>query len=206
MYAFEPYWLGVPVWLLGFMLHLYGAHWGHSYMTARIGAVLCWIGFAATAFPLLKNYPIPPFDWPSSFDFRNPTSEQIHSVIWIAWFVGFGILAASWLRMVPGYIGWAGFTIGMAATVASWTEDQHVQAAIAIAALFLVFLALASKAFGSKRATQPGDYHAELLRLCYGDTAVASRLIKHELKRHPTFSQQRAAMAAVARLKQDRRN
>ena len=205
MQTLEPFWLGVAVWLLGFMLHLYGAYWRYSYTVARIGAVFCWIGFAATAFPLLKDYPIQPLDWPSSFDIRNPTTAHIHAVIRVAWLVGFGVLIASWIRIVPSYIGWAGFTIGMAATVASWTEDQHQQAAIAIAALFLVIAVLASKRSGSKRATRPGDYQAELLRLCYGDTAMASRLIKYELKRHPTLSRQGTAMAAVARLKHDRR-
>lgn len=204
MHALEPYWFGVGVWLLGFVLHLYGAHWRYSYGIARLGAVLCWIGFAVTAIPLLKDHPIPAFDWPTEFDFRNPTTEQVYAVIWIAWFAGFGILVASWLRIVPGYIGWAGFTVGMSATVASWTEDRQLQAAIAIAAVLLIVLLLASKTSGSKRTTRPGDYEAELLRLCYGDTGVASRLIKHELKRHPGFSRQAAAMAAVTRLKHDR--
>jgi hypothetical protein len=66
-------------------------------------------------------------------------------------------------------------------------------------------LLFASRSSGSKRATRPGDYQAELLRLSYGDTTVASRLIKHELKRHPTFSRQAAAMSAVTWLKHDRR-
>jgi hypothetical protein len=51
MQTLEPYWLGVAVWLLGFMLYLYGAHWRYSHTVARIGAVFCWIGFAATAYP-----------------------------------------------------------------------------------------------------------------------------------------------------------
>jgi hypothetical protein len=205
MYPLEPYWLGVGIWLLGFILHLYGAHWRYSYRIARIGAVLCWIGLAGTACPLLADNPIPAFTWPTAFDLQNPTTEQIYAVIWIAWFAGFGILIASWLRIVPGYIGWAGFTIGMSATVASWTEDRQLQAVIAIVSVLLVVLLLASKTSSSKRATRPGDYEAELLRLCYGDTSLASRLIKHELKHRPDFSRQAAAMAASTRLRHDRR-
>jgi hypothetical protein len=136
---------------------------------------------------------------------RNPTVEQIYAVIWIGWFTGFGILIASWVRIVPSHIGWVGFSVGMAATVASWTSDQREQAAVAVAGLVLVLLLLAVKTSGSKRATRPGDYQAELLRLCRGDTAVASRLIKYELKRNPSFSRQAAAMAAVTRLKHDQR-
>lgn len=113
-------------------------------------------------------------------------------------------VVASWLRIVPSYIGWVGFTVAMTSTVASWVQDPLAQAAVGAVGVFLVLLLLIGKTSGSKRATLPGNYEAELLRLCYGDTAVASRLIKRELKRHPRFSRQAAAMAAVARLKRDR--
>jgi hypothetical protein len=201
----EPYWLGVTVWALGFFLHCYGAYWRYSYAAARAGAVLCWIGFAGTVYPLIQHLPLPPFEWPRTFDIRNPTPANIYTAIWIAWLTGFSVLILSWVRIVPGFIGWCGFTIGMAATVASWTDDRKIQASVAVAALVLVLFLLASKISGSKRATRPGDYQAELLRLCNGDTAVATRLIKYELKRNPDFSRQAAAMAAVTRLRHDRR-
>lgn len=203
--ALDPYWIGVAVWLFGFCLYLYGAHWRYSYASARVGTVLCWIGFAATAYPLLKGYQVQAFVWPDSFDSQNITTAEIQTVIQIAWLLGFSILIASWIRIVPSYIGWAGFIISMAATVASWTENQQHQAAIAIAGLVLVLTLLASKRSALKRRSPPGNYVAELLRLCHGDTAVASRLIKYEMKRRPSFSRQGAAMAAVEQLVRDRK-
>ena len=204
MFAHETYWLGVAVWLVGFFLYLYGAHWRRSFAAVRIGSAMCWIGFAATAYPVLYGHQVPPFRWPPSINLRHLTAEQIQNAIWIGWLLGFAILIASWVRLVPNYIGWIGFTIGMAATVASWTEDPRLLTAIPVVALLLVLLLIGSRSSGSKRSSRPGDYEAELLRLCYGDTRVASRLIKHELGRHPGFSRQAAAMAASTRLKHDR--
>ena len=205
MLAHDVYWLGVAVWLVGFFLYLYGAHWRRSYTAARIGSAMCWIGFAATAYPVLYNHQVPPLSWPPSIDLHHLTVEQIQNAIWIGWILGFAILIASWVRLVPNYVGWVGFTIGMAAVIASWTEDPRELAAVVIAVLILVMLLFGSVISGSKRLSRPGDYEAELLRLCYGDTKLASRLIKHELERHPGFSRQAAAMAAVTRLKYDRR-
>ena len=135
---------------------------------------------------------------------RTLTDAQIYSVIYAAWIVGFCVLIASWVRIVSNSVGWVGFTIGMTATAASWADDRQLQFAIGAAGAFLIFILLVSRSLGSKRLPRPGDYEAELLRLCNGDAAVASRLIKHELKRHSHFTRQAAAMAAVARLKQDR--
>lgn len=202
---FHAYWLAVAIWLSGFLLYLYGAHWRHSFMAARIGTLICWAGFVGAAYPVASELSVPSIEWPSTIDFQNPAPEHILAAIWIAWLVGFGALIAGWLRILPAHIGWAGFTVAMAATVASWAEDRQLQGVIAAIGLGLIILLLISKAKGARRSTRPGDYQAELLRLCYGDAGVYSRLIKYELKCNPSLSRQAAAMSAVARLRRDRR-
>jgi hypothetical protein len=55
-----------------------------------------------------------------------------------------------------------------------------------------------------KAARSPGDYEAELVRLCHGDRRKAERLILEELERSPTASRQGAALALVTRIRHER--
>ncbi len=55
-----------------------------------------------------------------------------------------------------------------------------------------------------RKARSPGDYEAELVRLCKGDRREADRLIAAELQRSPTLSRQGAALALVTRIRHER--
>ena len=200
----EIYWLGAAIWLVGFLVWVGATYWRPSITMSQIGSVLCWIGFAGTMWPHLATYDNPPFEWPTSLDPRTLTPEVIYSLIRVAWILGFGLLVVSWFRLVRPSIGWAGFVIGMIAVVISWTEEPYLQVAALISGVLLILLLFGSARASRNRATRPGDYVAELTRLCHGNRAQARRLTEYELKRHPGFSRQGAAMAAVERLVRDR--
>ncbi len=55
-----------------------------------------------------------------------------------------------------------------------------------------------------RKPRSPGDYEAELIRLCKGDRREADRLISLELQRSPTLSRQGAALAVVTRIRHER--
>lgn len=55
-----------------------------------------------------------------------------------------------------------------------------------------------------RRTHSPGDYEAELVRLCKGSRKEAERLILAELQRSPAMSRQGAAMAVVTRIRHER--
>jgi hypothetical protein len=55
-----------------------------------------------------------------------------------------------------------------------------------------------------RRARSPGDYEAELVRLCKGNRQEAERLIAEELQRSPALSRQGAALALVTRIRYER--
>jgi hypothetical protein len=50
----------------------------------------------------------------------------------------------------------------------------------------------------------PGDYEAELVRLCQGNRTKANALIDAEMQRAPTMSRQGAALALVTRIRHER--
>lgn len=50
----------------------------------------------------------------------------------------------------------------------------------------------------------PGDYEAELVRLCKGNQREAERLIAEEQQKSPTLSRQGAALALVTRIRHQR--
>jgi len=50
---------------------------------------------------------------------------------------------------------------------------------------------------------RPGDYEAELVRLCKGNRARAEQLIADECERSPGISRQGAALAIVTRLRHE---
>ncbi len=204
MAEFAFYWLGVMVWVGGFFLYLYSSRIKALPKIARIASALCLIGFIGTATPQLMNYQHTPFEWPDSIDLQHWSGVHIHSLTRAGWIVGFALLVASWLRLVNSTIGWTGFTIAMAAVAASWTERKEVQGTIAMSAIILLLMLLLSTGMAKKGSSRPGDYEAELIRLCHGDKAVAMRLIEGERKRKPSFSRQGAAAAAVTRLRHDR--
>jgi hypothetical protein len=54
-----------------------------------------------------------------------------------------------------------------------------------------------------RKARSPGDYEAELVRLCKGNRRQAERLIEEELQRSPASSRQGAALALVTRLRHE---
>ena len=49
------------------------------------------------------------------------------------------------------------------------------------------------------------DVEADLIRACHGDRSQAERLIAHELERDADLSRPGAAIAALAKLRDDRR-
>lgn len=56
----------------------------------------------------------------------------------------------------------------------------------------------------SRKFRSPGDYEAELVRLCKGNRKEAERLIMEELQRSPEMSRQGAALALVTRIRHER--
>jgi hypothetical protein len=50
----------------------------------------------------------------------------------------------------------------------------------------------------------PGDYEAELLRLCHGSRRKAEQLIREELVRAPSLTRAGAALALVTRIRHQR--
>jgi len=210
----EIYWVGAATWLVGFLVWLGATYWRPSITLSRIGSVLCWLGFAGTIWPHITTYDNPPFEWPTSLDSRTLTPEVIYSLIRVAWILGFGLLVVSWFRLVPPSVGWAGFVIGMTAVVVSWTEDSYFQVAALISGVLLMLLLFVGAKTSRNRATsrgnymgrrtRPDDYVAELTLLCHGNRAQVERLIDYETKRHPGFSRQGSARAAVEQLVRDR--
>jgi hypothetical protein len=56
----------------------------------------------------------------------------------------------------------------------------------------------------ARKARSPGDYEAELVRLCKGHREQAERLILEALAKSPTMSRQGAALAVVTRLRHEK--
>ena len=52
-----------------------------------------------------------------------------------------------------------------------------------------------------RKTRLPGDYEAELVRLCKGNRARAEKLIADECEKAPGMSRQGAALAIVTRLR-----
>jgi hypothetical protein len=52
-----------------------------------------------------------------------------------------------------------------------------------------------------RKPRSPGDYEAELVRLCKGNRARAEQLIADECEKSPDTSRQGAALAIVTRLR-----
>ena len=55
-----------------------------------------------------------------------------------------------------------------------------------------------------KTPRSPGDYEAELVRLCQGNRPKANALLEEEMQRAPTMSRQGAALALVTRIRHER--
>jgi len=55
-----------------------------------------------------------------------------------------------------------------------------------------------------RKTRSPGDYEAELVRLCRGNRKKAEQLIVEELEKSPSMSRQGAALAVVTRLRHER--
>jgi hypothetical protein len=53
----------------------------------------------------------------------------------------------------------------------------------------------------ARKTRSPGDYEAELVRLCKGNRIEANRLIVEEVEKSPGLSRQGAALALVANLR-----
>lgn len=56
----------------------------------------------------------------------------------------------------------------------------------------------------ANKSYSPGDYEAELVRLCKGNRREAERLLAEEMKRSPTLSRPGAALALVTRIRHER--
>jgi glucose-6-phosphate dehydrogenase assembly protein OpcA len=55
-----------------------------------------------------------------------------------------------------------------------------------------------------RKTRNPGDYEAELIRLCRGNRREAERLILEEQQKSPELSRQGAALALVTRIRHER--
>ena len=60
------------------------------------------------------------------------------------------------------------------------------------------------KFFRRRSYDGPGDYEAELVRLCRGDRHRADQLLRAELERSPDLTRAGAALAVVTRLRHQR--
>jgi len=209
----ELYWIGIALWLAGFLLYLDGSYWRPSARVYRAGSFLCWIGFLATVIPYFYNESDFQIQWPTSVDPRQLTTENISSLVRIAWLIGFGLVVASWLDIVNKAVGWVGFAIGMTAVVVSWTDNPRIQAtSVVVAVVMMLILAISARrrrrkvhikrGSGKKRL---GDAEHELSVLCLHDKQVVQRLIEHEQSRRPGLAREAAAAAAARRLMRDRR-
>jgi len=207
--AFEAdpvYWSGVATWILGVVLYLYSGFVSVRPKLNTLGSLLCWAGFLATAlahFRPLDTRDAHQFIWPI-FD---PTRWQsAESLIWLLWILGSALIVASWVRLLSNRAGWLGLLIAMVGVVASWPEQETNRLAIAIggAAVFLLLLLLSlSRGELRRSAGSPGDYEAELVRLCQGNRRMAKRLIREEMKRLPGLSRAGAALAVVTRMRHE---
>jgi hypothetical protein len=56
-----------------------------------------------------------------------------------------------------------------------------------------------------RKSRSPGDYEAELVRLCRGNRQLAEQLIAEQCERSPDMSRQGAALAVVTRLRHQRK-
>lgn len=54
-----------------------------------------------------------------------------------------------------------------------------------------------------RKARSPGDYEAELVRLCRGNRERAEALILEALEKSPTLSRQGAALKVVTRMRHE---
>ncbi len=79
---------------------------------------------------------------------------------------------------------------------------------IALGGLALVFILgvvfLKRAGWPMFKKTQPGDYEAELIRLCRGNRAKAEKHIQEIMARSPELSRVGAAMAAVTRIRHEK--
>lgn len=55
----------------------------------------------------------------------------------------------------------------------------------------------------TRKTRSPGDYEAELVRLCNGNRKKAEALISEALEESPTMSRQGAALKVVTRLRHE---
>jgi len=203
MLGVEIYWVGVWVWTAGFAIYLAGTFWWPSLNVARAGSILCLIGFLVTSYPFVEGFDFRAFVWPDDFSIGSLTPEVVDTLVAVTWVGGLVLVIASWLRIVSTKIGWVGFIVAMCAVVISWQDDPLSRGAVVAAGAVLLAILFSSAHVGKRRGPRPGDYIAELIRLCHGDRRQATRLINYELKRRPKYTRQAAAMAAVARLRHD---
>lgn len=75
----ELYWIGIGLWLAGFLLYLDGSYWRPSARVNRAGSILCWIGFLTTII-VVANW----------LEIVNK------SVGWVGFAIGIAAVAVSW--------------------------------------------------------------------------------------------------------------
>lgn len=126
---------------------------------------------------------------------------------WLLWILGGLAIFGRWMRLVTPRAGWLGVCALAIGALASWPRDERWQTAVALAGLALVLalgIVLVKRGELVLPKAEPGDYEAELIRLCHGNRERAERYIQEERKRSPELSRVGAAMAAVTRLRYDR--
>jgi hypothetical protein len=207
LFQVDPmYWSGVVLWLLGLAAYVPAVCGRGRLVLSRTGIVLCWLGFAITLlahFALNESYRLPPFETPT----LDPAYWRRSSTqIWILWILGSALVAAGWLRWFTARIGWLGLTTAMVGVIAAWfpaeaTRHATIQLGTAIVSALLIVMVWRGDLF--VRAIEPGDYEAELIKLC-NSRRRARRLIREEMARKPGLSKAGAALAAVTRLKHER--
>jgi hypothetical protein len=151
------YWAGVVLWLLGFAAYLPAVCGGGPPALARSALLLCWLGFAITAFASLvldARYSAPPLERPSlewAYWFRSSTQ------IWLLWLIGGALVVASGLRWFTARVGWLGVATAMVGVVASWFADSASQQVVIETGTALVAVLLAVLAWRNDLLPRDGE-------------------------------------------------
>src|SRR5262245_56973137 len=93
LYQQNPiYWAGVVLWLIGFAAYVPAACGRGTLLLSKTGIVLCWLGFAVTAFAFLvldDSYRVPTLEPPTlDATYWRKSSTQI----WMLWIGGSALL------------------------------------------------------------------------------------------------------------------
>jgi membrane-bound ClpP family serine protease len=134
------------------------------------------------------------------------TLNWASAALWLLWTAGALMIVGRWLGLLRPRAGWLGLCLILIGAVAAFVERPVARALVMIGGVAaVVVLGLVSLKRGEliERPASPGDYEAELARLC-GSQHKAEQLILEEQQRSPRSSRAGAAMAVVTRMRVER--